>query len=567
MKNTTTDGGEAIVQALRDLQIEYVFSSPGSEWAPVWEAFARQKVNKAAGPIFLNTSHELLAVDLAIGYTLITGRMQAVLLHASSGLLQGSMGIASALASAIPMVLVSGECISYGDDDSYDPGAQWYAYLGVVGGAQRLMEPIVKWSNQAASPATLHAMVIRTGEIAQRSPAGPAYLCVPVESLTHPWTAPKRPRRVAPAPKILAPTNDIASVAALLLKAKHPVITTESAGRDRDSYERLIELAELLAIPVVESTVATVSNFPKDHPLHQRHGSQSLLANADLVLVVRNRVPWYPPKARPANANVVVIDEAPFKPDMVYQNYQADLYLEGDVAATLGKLIATLRSARRPASAIKARLAKFAAAHKRANTLRQTEVSKARKDTAIQPINLCATLGEILPRDTIYVDETTSHRGLIHRFVRHHGQWGFIRTPSGLGQSLGLALGIKLAAPERPVVALVGDGAFHYNPVVSALGFAQRAALPILIVVFNNKGYRAMGNSQRNDYPDGAGAKHNLLLGSTISVADYEQLAKPFDGVGIRVEESGKLESAVREGWAAVKKGQTAVINVVLAGR
>ena len=564
MKKPVTDGGEAIAQALRDLGIDYVFSSPGSEYAPVWEAFARQKVSNLAGPVFLNTSHEMLAVDLAIGYTTITGRMQAVLLHAGSGLMHGSMGISSALASAIPMVVISGECISYGDDDSYDPGSQWYAYLGVVGGAQRLMEPHVKWSNQAASPATLHAMVIRSGEIAQRSPAGPAYLCVPVESLVRPWTAPKKLRKVPPAPKTLAPAADIAKAARLLAKARNPVITTESGGRDRDSYDRLIELAELLAIPVVENTVATVSNFPKDHPLHQGFDIKPLLADADLVLVVRNRVPWYPPKARPENATVVVIDETPFKTYMVYQNYQADLFLEGDVSASLGGLIEALRSSRPQAATLKARNAKWAAAHRRNQAGIRAEVGKARDDAAIHPINLCATLGEVLPRDTIYVDETTSHRGLIHRYVRHQGPWSFIRTPSGLGQSLGMSLGVKLASPDRPVVVLVGDGAFHYNPVIPCLGFAQRAGLPILIVVFNNKGYRSMGNNQRNDYPDGAGARHNLLYGSIISVAEYDELAKPFGGVGIRVEDPANLKAALREGWAAVKSGKTVIVNVLL---
>jgi acetolactate synthase-1/2/3 large subunit len=100
--------------------------------------------------------------------------------------------------------------------------------------------------------------------------------------------------------------------------------------------------------------------------------------------------------------------------------------------------------------------------------------------------------------------------------------------------------------------------------VVPCLGFSQRAKLPILIVVFNNKGYRSMGNNQRNDYPEGAGARHNLLYGLTISVADYDQLAKPFGGVGIRVEDPAKLKDALREGWAAVKSGKTAIVNVLL---
>ena len=78
----TPDGGEAILQALRALDIDYVMTSPGSEWGSLWEAFARQDASGTPGPKFLSCGHETLAVDLAIGYTRHTGRMQAVVLHA-----------------------------------------------------------------------------------------------------------------------------------------------------------------------------------------------------------------------------------------------------------------------------------------------------------------------------------------------------------------------------------------------------------------------------------------------------------------------------------------------------
>jgi acetolactate synthase-1/2/3 large subunit len=87
------DGGEAILEAFRNLNIEYVISSPGSEWPSFWEAMARQKQSGAAGPIYLDCGHETIAVTMAAAYTHITGRMQAVLLHAGAGLLQGSMAI------------------------------------------------------------------------------------------------------------------------------------------------------------------------------------------------------------------------------------------------------------------------------------------------------------------------------------------------------------------------------------------------------------------------------------------------------------------------------------------
>ena len=92
MKNYL-DGGEAILEAFRKLKIDYIMSSPGSEWSPLWEALARQKLDNKAGPTFVESWHETLAVNMATGYTLITGRPQAVLLHAGVGMLQGSMGV------------------------------------------------------------------------------------------------------------------------------------------------------------------------------------------------------------------------------------------------------------------------------------------------------------------------------------------------------------------------------------------------------------------------------------------------------------------------------------------
>src|SRR2546423_10051820 len=115
MKNYL-DGGEAILEAFRKLKIDYIMSSPGSEWSPVWEALARQKLEKRAGPTFIESWHETLAVNMAAGYTLITGRPQAVLLHAGAGMLQGSMGIPGALQDEGPVVGMSGESQTPGGD-------------------------------------------------------------------------------------------------------------------------------------------------------------------------------------------------------------------------------------------------------------------------------------------------------------------------------------------------------------------------------------------------------------------------------------------------------------------
>jgi acetolactate synthase-1/2/3 large subunit len=161
--NERLDGGEAILEAFRKLGVEYVLSSPGTEWAPVWEAVAKQIKQGKNGPRLLDCWHETLAVNVAAGYTLATGRMQGVLLHAGSGLLQGSMGIHGARVTGVPMVVISGESMTYGENPAFDPGGQWISNLSIPGGATNLVDTIVKYSSQAGSPHTVYESVIRAG--------------------------------------------------------------------------------------------------------------------------------------------------------------------------------------------------------------------------------------------------------------------------------------------------------------------------------------------------------------------------------------------------------------------
>src|SRR5687767_10048648 len=133
------DGGEAILEAFRALDIDYIFSSPGSEWGSVWEALVRQQVSGTSGPTYISCWHETLAVGMAIGYTCATGRMQAVMLHAGVGLLQGSVGIHAAHIQNVPMIVISGEGLTFGERKGFDPGPQWHRDLSVPGGPQRLV--------------------------------------------------------------------------------------------------------------------------------------------------------------------------------------------------------------------------------------------------------------------------------------------------------------------------------------------------------------------------------------------------------------------------------------------
>jgi acetolactate synthase-1/2/3 large subunit len=229
--------------------------------------------------------------------------------------------------------------------------------------------PFTKWANAAADVSVLYGMLKRAGELAAQPPAGPVYVNTPVEVLLAPW----RPAGVSPAPRAsstVAADEDIAVAVRLLAGARRPVLAVETAGRDPEAFAALVELAELLAIPVVEPQSAVSSSFPRGNPLHAGGELGPIAAEADLVVLVGCRSPWYPPSSKPGNATVLVIDEVAHRPHMAYQVLTADHYVGGAAGPTLRAIVAGLRGAALDQVPIEARRAERAAAFAAGETAR-----------------------------------------------------------------------------------------------------------------------------------------------------------------------------------------------------
>jgi acetolactate synthase I/II/III large subunit len=552
------DGGEAVLDAFRRLGMDYIMSSPGSEWGPLWEALARQKLGNRPGPAFIETWHENLAVNMAAGYTLMTGRGQAVLLHAGVGLMHGAMGILTAQQTEVPMVVMSGESVSFGENPDLAIEPQWYGGLS-VGSPERLIEPMVKHARQIASPFTIHDSVIRAGEMAERAPRGPVYLSVPLEHMLERWTPPQQPRQVPPAPRQAPHADEVAKIAALIRAAKNPVIVAENSGRDPIAYAALVTLAEQLAAPAIGGINIAFANFPTDHKLWLGSGEYAALAESDLVLLVGGRAPWYPPHRRPTAGTIVAIHDNPHKTHMVYQNLHADHYLEGDMATSLSLLAASL-----PKTGDAARLARWHHAHEAYLATRRAEAERARALPGIDPVALAAALGEALPAEAIVVDETITHHPIVRRHLNFTRPQSYFRVFGGLGQGMGTALGVKLAAPGRPVVLVQGDGGFLYNPVVQAMGAAKTHRLPFLTVVMNNGRYQAMKQGHVFHYPAGASASADLYYGVHIDAPNLGEFAKPYGAYGRKVDSLPELAAALPEALAAVAGGRAAILDVAV---
>ncbi len=564
MKNVH-DGGEAILEALRSLNVDYVISSPGSEWPSLWEALARQKKSGTPGPTYLDCGHETLAVAMATGYTRVTGRMQAVLLHAGAGLLQGSMAIYGARTMGVPMLVMSGESVGYGEGD-FDPGPQWYRNLSVVGGPQRLVDPLVKTALQSTSVETLYHSVLRAGELAQRAPRAPTYVCVSMESMIEEWSKPEMMSAAAPAPAVRPTNADIASVAEKLAQSRSPFILIGSAGSDRETFDALTELAELLAIPVLDAPGADVANFAKSHDLYLGLDATPYLKEMDFALLVDNEAPWYPPSHFPKTARIVAIGSSPLKDTLVYQVTGAEQYLEGDTAIILRLLVEAVRAQKLDAAAIATRHSRWKAEHDRLQQRLEAAERKAAAEASITVPLVAQLLRQAIP-DAVYVDETIVHAKLVREHMTWDEPFGFYRAPNGLGQGLGYALGIKLAMPQRTVVVTMGDGTFLYNPVIPALAFAEEHKLPMLILIFNNAKYAAMQYYHDKFYPTGTAITTKDYYGVDLKGVKYEQAASMVDGYSARVETPAELKTALDQALKFLAAGKSAIINMIMPAK
>jgi acetolactate synthase-1/2/3 large subunit len=561
----TMPAAEAILDVLRLNGVTTIFSSPGSEWPAIWDALARPPRPGERALRYLNARHESLAVALASGYQKATGELPAVFLHSSVGPLQGAMALQMADREHTPMVVFSGDSITWGEDPHLDPGSQWLRSLAERGGAARVIGPVVKWADTVPSQEALLGMVEHACRVALAPPQGPAFLSIPMERMM--GTVPGRllPRQPVPRPRLLPDPAVLDRAAEALAQARQPVIFTEEAGREPANVARLVALAELLGAPVAEAQTMGYMNFPSDHPLHLGYSARPLLREADVVLLLGARGPWHPPSAGPApEARVILADEDPEKLHYPLWPYRVDLYAAGALDATLEGLLARLREMRLDPDAVARRRAHWAERHRAQRAEWAAAAQAVRANRPIDPRWAAYALGAALPADAIVIEESTTTRLFIQRHVRRtRPGCYFARVTAGLGVGLSLATGIKVARPDEVVVAVLGDGAFNYNPVLAALGFQQEYAAPVLTIVLNNHSYASMKGGLEKFYPEGWAARRGVYYGAAIAPPpDYAGLAPLVGGYGERVEAPETVEAAVRRGVEAVRAGRPAVLDL-----
>lgn len=562
-------GAEALVQLFVANGVEYLFYNPGTDTAPIQEALVSLSQAGERIPTLVPCLYENVALAAAHGYFLVTRRPQVVVVHVDVGTQNLGGNVHDAQRGQGGVVIVAGR--SPYTIDGTVPGArdrsiQWQQdepdQIGIV-------RNYVKWAQELGRPDTLRYLIPRAFQVAASEPSGPVYMTMArevmmasVDDVSLAEVEHTRP--------IVTPTGDpdaIEQVARWLVDADNPLAIVGNVGRHADGVAPLVALAERLGLPVADAHGPV--NFPQSHPLY-RGEVNSLLPAADVVLLLDVEVPWIPKEVQPApDARIAQIDVDPLKASIQLWGFPVHLPVQADTRKALPQLLEAVERLATPEKQARwsERRQRLAAEteQRRRRTIEAGEAARTK-----QPISLDwlgAAIAQTLPADAIIVEEAVTSAGTLRRHVISDRPGSVLSSLSpGLGWGLGASVGAKLAAPDRSVMALVGDGTFTFGSPIAALWAAYRAKAPFLAVVLNNSGYNASKNPVLTLFPHGASQQADLFPGVRFDdPPDYAGIARSCHAFGIRVEDPAELVSALRSAWDAVHGGQAAVVDVVLS--
>lgn len=566
------EAAEAFVEALVAHGVQYLFINPGTDTVPIQEAVAKRQSHGEPVPQVVLCPFEGVALAAAHGVYAVTGRPQAVLVHVDVGTQNLGAMLHNAQRGRAAVLVCAGRA-PYAEDPAVRGSRDAYIHwLQEQLDQHGIVRNYVKWDYEVRRPDQIGQAVARGLQIAASDPPGPVYLTLPREVLMEPTAAANPdPGRHQPVRAGAGDPESLDLAARWLIEAQRPLVLTAATGRSTAGWNGLLRLAETLALPVVEWR--TRANFPSDHPLHQgyNYGLESGLEEADCVLILDHDVPFLPSQhsLRP-DARVIVVDVDPVKERIPLWSFPVDLPIRADTGRALPRLadLVADRLTARVRQRVERRRNRLAERH---GKMRQRWAETAAAQAQSRPITV-AWLGACIQQlrqehpDLIIVDEAvTSQLELFCQIQTPRPHSWFQSGGSGLGWGLGGAIGVKLAAPQQPVMALVGDGSFFFGVPEAAFWVAQTAGAPILAVVCNNGGYNATKQPLRRAYSDGYAVRTGYYPAVQLTPGlNVVRLAEAVGAYGQRVEDPGDLLDALRRGVERVQAGQSAVIDVAL---
>lgn len=574
-----------MVDVIRSLGIDYIFSNPGSSFLGLHESIVNYGGNRK--PEFITCMHEESAVAMANGYYKAAGKPAAALCHSTVGLQHAAMALYNAWCDRVPVITILGNTL---DLTKRMGGNDWrHSAQDPVG----MVRDFIKWDDQPTTLQGFGESLVHGYKIACTPPMEPVAIVADSE-LQEEIVADRGALRLPRHSPTVPPQGDgnaVREAAKWLLAAERPVIIVDRLARTAEGMRLLVELAESLGAPVID--LGSRQNMPTMHPLYQNAAAARLIPKADVILGLEVTDFWgqvnqvdrmrktSAPRLAPG-AKTITIDVNDLYMKSNYQDFQryapVDLAIAGDGEATLPALNEAIRAGmtRPKMESLAARIEAHRKAHAAAREAARQGAAIGWDSSPVSTARLCTELWMAIREEDWSLVSVGASEGFVsnwpHRlwnFDRHYRYLGY-GAGGGVGYGLPAAVGAALANKSlgRFSVNIQCDGDFMYAN--GALWTAAHHRVPLLTVMHNNRGY-----GQETMLVQGLANRRNRGIdtghvGTEINdpPIDYAKLAA---GLGVwsigPITDPAKLAPALKQAVAMVKQGQPALVDVVTQTR
>jgi benzoylformate decarboxylase len=551
-------GRRVLMEQLVAHGVRHIFGNPGTTETPLLDSLpAFPQIQ------YVMALHEGVAVSAASFYAQASGRVAFANLHVAPGLGNGIGSLYGALKANSPLVVTAGQ------QDTRMRLLNPILSHDLVA----MAAPVTKWSVQAERADEIAPILRRAFKVATDAPKGPVFISLPIdvmeqETSVEAATPDRLWRATHPDPAGLE------EAASLMLKSKNPAIVAGDDVARAVAHEKLVALSEAIGAPVWFEGLRGHVPFPTSHPNYRQSLAgdaaqiRKAFGDADLVLLLGGSFfedIWFAAGGHfPARAAVVQIEESP---ERLGFNHRLDAGLVGDMAISIAALTDKVRARASAEYKSAAQRRNQALAELRAQE-KETYRARVEKSWDREPTSmprLTAELRRGLPADAVIVDESITASLDLARSFDYRGLGDYFGgRGGGIGQGFAGAIGVKLAIPDRPIVAISGDGSAMYS--IQALWTAAHHKLAIVFVILANRQYRILKHNvdvwRQNFAANTQRPYQNMDL--TAPELDFVQLAAGQGVEGVRVERAEDIAPALSR---AVASGKPYLVEITVEGK
>jgi acetolactate synthase-1/2/3 large subunit len=505
---------------------------------------------------------------MAMGYSAVTGRGQAVLVHVDVGTANTANAMHNMFRSRLPVLLMSGKAPYTSGNELVGSRDTYVHFVQEPIDQGALVRPYMKWEWTLPSGVVVKEALRRAHTIMESAPQGPVYFMAQRETLTQEWSEDQV--RSYPASQFAQPQSggaDPATVAELadrIIAAERPILICGYAGRNAKAAKLIVEIAQFAGIAVFEGN--QTFNISHEFPCFLGYSPNKHLPQADVGILVDVDVPWFPadvshnPKSFWAHIDIDTLKSA-----SPMWTFPGNMRMQGDSGRILEQLLDELKKKATPKfkEAAAKRVEAYAAERKTWREGAAKMAANKGKPDEINPHYLFAELNKLLKDDDIVMNEGVRNAGAcLLQLTRPLPNTCVRAGGGGLGWSGGMALGAKLAAPDKMMVQVVGDGGFYFGGPSSVFSVAQQYKLPILVLLLDNTGWSAVKESTLRVFPEGEAKAADQFQAGLLPNAEFAKIGEAFGAYGEKVVNPDDVPAALARAVKEVRGGRAAILHV-----